>query len=81
MLSTNGECTGHVFSTPIPLEFFLTVKVSLAPPFCLLDVYKRQPLEADKGLGQVSLAGLAENPVVLEEDEYFLLGDNRDRCV
>ena len=22
--------------------------------------------------------GLAENPVVLEEDEYFLLGDNRD---
>ena len=37
-----------------------------------------KPLEADKGLGQVSLAGLAENPVVLEEDEYFLLGDNRD---
>ena len=36
-----------------------------------------KPLEADKGLGQVSLAGLAENPVVLEEDEYFLLGDNR----
>lgn len=37
-----------------------------------------KPLEADKGLGQVSLAGLAENQVVLEEDEYFLLGDNRD---
>ena len=37
-----------------------------------------KPLEAAKGLGQVSLAGLAENPVVLEEDEYFLLGDNRD---
>ena len=37
-----------------------------------------KPLEADKGLGQVSLAGLAENSVVLEEDEYFLLGDNRD---
>lgn len=37
-----------------------------------------KPLEADKGLGQVCLAGLAENPVVLEEDEYFLLGDNRD---
>ena len=37
-----------------------------------------KPLEADKGLGQVSLAGLAENPVVLDEDEYFLLGDNRD---
>ena len=37
-----------------------------------------KPLEADKGLDQVSLAGLAENPVVLEEDEYFLLGDNRD---
>ena len=26
----------------------------------------------------MSLAGLAENPVVLDEDEYFLLGDNRD---
>ena len=37
-----------------------------------------KPLEADKGLDQVSLAGLAENPVVLEEDEYFLLGDNRE---
>ena len=31
-----------------------------------------KPLEADKGLDQVSLAGLAENPVVLEEDEYFI---------
>ena len=37
-----------------------------------------KPLEADRGLNQVSLAGLAENPVVLDEDEYFLLGDNRD---
>lgn len=26
----------------------------------------------------VALAGLAENPVVLKEDEYFLLGDNRE---
>ena len=29
-------------------------------------------------MSHVSLAGLAENPVRLEEDEYFLLGDNRD---
>ena len=25
------------------------------------------------------LAGIAENPVTLGEDEYFLLGDNRDQ--
>ncbi len=35
-------------------------------------------LEADNGLDQAVLAGLAENPVTLGEDEYFLLGDNRD---
>jgi len=35
-------------------------------------------LEADHGLNEVVLAGLAENPVTLGEDEYFLLGDNRD---
>ena len=33
---------------------------------------------ASEGLDYVSLAGLAEKPVVLEEGEYFLLGDNRD---
>lgn len=27
---------------------------------------------------KIALAGLAENPVELGEDEYFLLGDNRD---
>lgn len=27
---------------------------------------------------KIALAGLAENPVVLGEGEYFLLGDNRD---
>lgn len=37
-----------------------------------------QPLDAAKGLNQVVLAGIAENPVTLGEDEYFLLGDNRD---
>lgn len=30
------------------------------------------------GLGRVSLAGLAEKPIKLGDDEYFLLGDNRD---
>lgn len=35
-------------------------------------------LDTPEGLEQVSLAGLAENPVTLEDDEYFLLGDNRD---
>lgn len=37
-----------------------------------------QYLEADRELNQVSLAGMAQNPVTLAEDEYFLLGDNRD---
>lgn len=35
-------------------------------------------LEADEELVRVSLAGLAENPILLDPDEYFLLGDNRD---
>ncbi len=35
-------------------------------------------LESDEALSYVALAGLAENPVILDEDEYFLLGDNRD---
>ena len=37
-----------------------------------------EPLEAQEGLNEVVLAGIAENPVTLGEDEYFLLGDNRD---
>ena len=37
-----------------------------------------EKLEAKDGLDKVSLGGLAENPVELAEDEYFLLGDNRD---
>ncbi|MDO5415996.1 MAG: signal peptidase I [Lachnospiraceae bacterium] len=36
------------------------------------------PLSGMEEEQKVSLAGLAENPVFLEEDEYFLLGDNRD---
>lgn len=35
-------------------------------------------LEAKDNLDQVSLAGLAENPIKLGDHEYFLLGDNRD---
>ena len=35
-------------------------------------------LDAEDGLDRAVLAGLAENPVTLGEDEYFLLGDNRD---
>ena len=35
-------------------------------------------LNAEAGLDKVSLAGLAESPIELGEDEYFLLGDNRD---
>lgn len=35
-------------------------------------------LEAGNGLDTAVLPGLAENPVTLGEDEYFLLGDNRE---
>lgn len=35
-------------------------------------------LDAAHGLNQVALAGLAKQPVTLGDDEYFLLGDNRD---
>lgn len=35
-------------------------------------------LEAEGDLGQVSLTGLADKPVQLGDQEYFLLGDNRD---
>lgn len=35
-------------------------------------------LEAEDDLNKVSLGGLAEYPVELGEDEYFLLGDNRE---
>lgn len=37
-----------------------------------------EPLEATPGLTQVTLSGLAENPVTLGENEYFVLGDNRE---
>ncbi len=37
-----------------------------------------KPLEAEDGLSEVSLAGLAEHPITLGKDEYFLLGDNRE---
>lgn len=43
------------------------------------DIYiDGEKLNEPEGLGRVSLAGLAEKPVKLGEDEYFLLGDNRD---
>ncbi len=35
-------------------------------------------LETDGSMDSVSLAGLAEDPVLLEKDEYFLMGDNQD---
>lgn len=37
-----------------------------------------EPLEAEDGLGTVTIAGLAEYPIELGNDEYFLLGDNRE---
>ena len=47
----------------------------------LLEEEKRK-VEVDGGIieeeKKIALAGLAENPIELGEDEYFLLGDNRD---
>lgn len=35
-------------------------------------------LDSEEELAGVSIAGVAQYPVELSEDEYFLLGDNRD---
>lgn len=35
-------------------------------------------LEEDFGTSAMGTAGVAENPITLGEDEYFVLGDNRD---
>ena len=37
-----------------------------------------KPLDADDALGQATIAGIAEFPIDLGVDEYFLLGDNRE---
>lgn len=37
-----------------------------------------KPLDADGSLGLATIAGIAEYPIELGEDEYFLLGDNRE---
>lgn len=36
------------------------------------------PLEGSEGLSYATIAGIAEYPVELSQDEYFLLGDNRE---
>lgn len=36
-----------------------------------------EKLEASDELGKAALAGLAEYPIILDKNEYFLLGDNR----
>ena len=35
-------------------------------------------LKAENGLAEATIAGAAEYPVELGDDEYFLLGDNRE---
>lgn len=35
-------------------------------------------LDTDGRIGNIALPGIAENPVVLADDEYFLIGDNTD---
>ena len=36
------------------------------------------PIDTDTSLGTATIAGIAEYPIELGEDEYFLLGDNRE---
>ena len=50
-------------------------EVQIRDGFVYIDGEK---LEAERGLNTAVLPGLAENPVTLGEDEYFLLGDNRE---
>ena len=35
-------------------------------------------MKAEGGLSLAAIAGIAEYPIELGEDEYFLLGDNRE---
>ncbi|MBR5267976.1 MAG: signal peptidase I [Lachnospiraceae bacterium] len=37
-----------------------------------------KPLDTDNVLGHATMAGIAEYPIDLGADEYFLLGDNRE---
>lgn len=37
-----------------------------------------QVLEEDYGIEKIMNAGIASNEIILEDDEYFLLGDNRN---
>jgi len=37
-----------------------------------------EPIEEQVNVEPIVLPGLAENPIVLDDDEYFVLGDNRN---
>lgn len=37
-----------------------------------------EKIDAENGLDEAALSGIAENPVTLGTNEYFLLGDNRE---
>lgn len=39
-----------------------------------------EPLKEMYAVDEMLTAGLAENPITLDEDEYFVLGDNRNDC-
>lgn len=39
-----------------------------------------EPLKEMYVVDEMLTAGLAENPITLDEDEYFVLGDNRNDC-
>jgi signal peptidase I len=49
--------------------------VQITDGFVYIDGRK---LEGEQGLDMAVLPGIAENPVTLGEEEYFLLGDNRE---
>lgn len=51
-------------------------EIQIKGGFIYIDGKKLEAEDAE--LTQVALAGLAEEPVRLGEDEYFLLGDNRE---
>ncbi len=46
------------------------------------DIYiNGEVLEEDYGKDPISFAGIAEEPLVLGEDEYFVMGDNRSHSM
>ena len=79
-----GRCDIVLFTSPVTGN--INMKRVMGLPGETVQIREGQllingePLEGEAGdlYGRASIAGLAERPVLLGENEYFVLGDNRD---